>query len=160
MPKPIENTQIIMDSFRRIVQSLRHSSNQCEQFSRLTGAQLFVLKHIKSNNALSINELAALTFTHQSSVSEVVGKLEMMGFVKRKKSAKDARKVELDITDIGKAKLKSGIMTAQENLINSIQTFSQEEVAKLAELLSHLISRAGLSDWEARLFFEDTNDNK
>jgi len=157
MDKPLQNTQIIMDSFRRIVQSLRHSSNQCVKFSGLTGAQFFVLKHIKLKKNLSIKELAALTYTHQSSVSEVVSKLESMDLVKRNRSANDARRVELSITDKGKAKLKSSLMTAQENLINVLQNFSLGEINKLAELLTKLINKSGLADKEAHLFFEDIN---
>src|SRR4051812_38186382 len=99
MPESLDNTQIIMDSLRRIVQFVRRTSNQCEQFSELTGAQFFVLKNIKGKKNVSINELAVLTYTHQSTVSEVVGRLEIMGLVVRNKSAKDARRVELTLTD-------------------------------------------------------------
>ena len=67
--------QAVLDGVRRIVHALRASSRRAEQDYGLSGAQLFVLQRLADAPALSVNELAARTHTHQSSVSTVVAKL-------------------------------------------------------------------------------------
>src|SRR5437763_1011424 len=59
----------IMDAIRRIVRVLRVSSRACEKQVGLSGAQLFVLHKLEEAPALSLNQLADRTRTHQSSVS-------------------------------------------------------------------------------------------
>ena len=62
----------MLDAVRRIVQTLRESSRAAEKAVGLSGAQLFVLQTLAEAPGLSLNELAARTHTHQSSVSTVV----------------------------------------------------------------------------------------
>ena len=65
------DTRDVMESLRRIVQALRESARRAEQEIGLSGAQLFVLATLSETPALSLNELAGRTRTHQSSVSTV-----------------------------------------------------------------------------------------
>jgi DNA-binding MarR family transcriptional regulator len=159
MSESTEHSKSIMDSLRKMVQALRHSSSQCEEFSGLTGAQFFVLKQIELGNDLSMNELATLTYTHQSSVSEVVSKLEASKLVVRRKSQADGRRVEIRITKKGLEKLSSGFMTTQEKLMQAIKSFSPDKLSHLAALLNELLHTAGLSDQNATFFFENNENN-
>ena len=59
-------------------QALRSSASHSEAATGLTAAQMLVMKQIHDERAVSMNALAALTFTHQSTVSEVVSRLEAM----------------------------------------------------------------------------------
>ena len=159
MSKSTEHSKSIMDSLRKMVQALRHSSTQCEEFSGLTGAQFFVLKQIELGNDLSMNELATLTYTHQSSVSEVVSKLEASKLVVRRKSQADGRRVEICITKKGVEKLSSGFMTTQENIMQAIKSLAPDKLSQLASLLDELLHTAGLSDQNATFFFENNENN-
>jgi DNA-binding MarR family transcriptional regulator len=149
------HAQLIMDSLRRIVQALRRSSLSLEKLTGLTGAQVFVLRQIQSKSGLSLNELAGLTFTHQSTMSEVVSRLERMGLVVRSKSADDARRLEIRLTVEGQAVVVAGNLPAQENLIRAIAALPRKTAAHLAEGLDLLIKTAGLSDQPAVLFFDE-----
>ena len=159
MSGSIENSKAIMDSLRKVVQALRSSSTQCEEFSGLTGAQFFVLKQINSQNYLSMNELAALTYTHQSTVSEVVSRLETARLVIRRRSKADGRRVEINITKKGKDKLTSGFRTIQENIMRAIRAFPSGKISQLAILLDELVETAGLSGQNATFFFENNEKN-
>ena len=68
-----EMTRVI-DSIRLLVKALRDSGRDAEQKLGITSAQLYVLQALRDHPA-SINELAARTCTHQSSVSMVVARL-------------------------------------------------------------------------------------
>ena len=69
------DVQAILDAVRHVVQALRESSRLAERQVGLTGAQLFVLQKLAESPALSVNELAERTHTHQRSVSTVVSRL-------------------------------------------------------------------------------------
>src|SRR5258706_11797595 len=73
----------VMDGVRRLVQVLRESSRAARRRVGLSAAQLFVLHRLADAPALSLNELAARTFTHQSTVSVVVSRLVEQGLGSR-----------------------------------------------------------------------------
>src|SRR5580704_14581929 len=81
-----------LDSMRRIVRALGISARTAERSVGVTGAQLLVLRMLDAHPAQSLNELAALTFTHQSTVSVVAERLMKSGFVTRSRSESDRRR--------------------------------------------------------------------
>ena len=82
------DVRAVLDGVRRIVQSLRESSRWAEKHVGMTGAQLFVLQKLEESPAQSLNDLAARTHTHQSSVSTIVARLVDQGLVTRTPIAK------------------------------------------------------------------------
>lgn len=148
-------TRIVMDSLRRIVQALRESTRQSEQASGPTPAQLLVLKRIEAQDGLSVNELAALAFTHQSTVSEIVSRLETRGLVRRERAASDGRRVELHLTDEGRMVLETSPSSAHEKLMQAVSSLPPQTLSDLAQGLDALIHAARLSDQPAAFFFEE-----
>ena len=90
-----------MEALRRIVQTLRESARQAEQDLGISGAQLFVLEKLADGAAMSLNELADRTHTHQSSVSTVVSRLVQRGLVARVRTSTDRRRLALTLTAEG-----------------------------------------------------------
>ncbi|OIQ77565.1 MarR family protein [mine drainage metagenome] len=152
--------QTIMDALRRIVQALRQSSAHSEQSSNVTGAQALVLKHVAAREGLSVNELAGLTFTHQSTVSEVVSRLENRGLVVRVRAQDDGRRCELRLTDDGKAAVRNTTVTAQEKLMLALQELPPRTVSDLANGLEALIGAAGMAEEPPIMFFEIQSTRK
>ncbi len=145
----------VMNALRRIVQGLRQSAAYSETTTGLTAAQLLVLKHVAAHDSLSINALAAATFTHQSTVSEVVSRLELKGFVSRERAADDARRVEIHLTATGRAVLAVNPSSASDRLMQAVKSLPAGTLDDLAIGLEALIRAAGLSDEAAVLFFEE-----
>lgn len=143
-----------MDSLRRIVQTLRRSSARTEQTAPMTGAQALVLRHVGAREGLSVNDLAGLTFTHQSTVSEVVGRLEASGLLIRRRAVEDGRRVELELTDAGRAAQASLETTAQEDLMKALNRLPKATLAALAAGLGAWTTEAGLGGEPAVMFFE------
>ena len=147
--------QQVMDNLRRIVQALRLSSSQFERTSGLTAAQVMILRHIDASAGLSINDLAAQTLTHQSTVSEVVGKLEAKGLAIRSRAASDGRRRELQLTDAGSAILQNAGKTFSETLIQAVGALPDATLDGLSGGLASLIEAAGLQTATAPMFMED-----
>jgi DNA-binding MarR family transcriptional regulator len=135
----------VMDCIRHIFKALRVASSQFEKTMGLSAAQIFVLKKLKLEPGLSINDLAERTVTHQSSVSVVVKKLEEQGLVRRETSNLDSRKVVVFLTQEGTTKLLEIPPTVQEEMIGALQKMSDEKTQTLAKLMHEFVSHAGIA---------------
>lgn len=149
----------VMNGLRHIVQALRQSSSHVERVTGLTGAQYYLLRQISRHDRLSVNDLAALTFTHQSTVSEVIGKLEARGLVVRRRSPDDGRRAELGLSEAGEALLAGGYLTAQERIAAALETLPEATVQGLADGLNALITSGGLDATPPVLFFENNRNS-
>jgi DNA-binding MarR family transcriptional regulator len=145
----------ILDSIRRIVRALRDSSRATERSVGLSAAQLFVLQRLAGAPALSLNELAERTLTHQSSVSVVVAKLVKRGLVARTPSAADARRVEIALTRQGRALVERAPGAApQDRLIAGLVLIGDRRRRALAASLWQLVDAMALSEEQPSMFFE------
>jgi DNA-binding MarR family transcriptional regulator len=151
----LSETTSILDDLRRVVRSLRESSREAERRLGVSGAQLFVLQRLAFGRALSLNELAARTRTHQSTVSVVVSKLVERGLLTRSTSTEDARRVELAVTKRGLALLARAPLAAQDGLIMGIERLPRAQQKTLAEALRALVVAMQLDSAEPAMFFEE-----
>jgi DNA-binding MarR family transcriptional regulator len=149
------STDVILDSIRRIVRSLRGFSRGVEGQFGVSAAQLFILERLKDENLLSINDLADRSFTHQSTVSEIVAKLRKKRLVVQKESAEDRRKKLIGLSIIGKSLLGRAPITPQAKLVKGIQGLTKDEQLQLARLFKKMIEHSQLDHEPASLFFED-----
>lgn len=131
----------VIDSLRSIVQSLRSANRDAEQNLGISSAQLFVLQELKDRPALSINELAERTFTHQSSVSMVVTKLVQSRLVTRTAARSDGRKMSISITASGRMLLRRSPDAAQTTLVAALRRMPAGELRALSSALTNLTAR-------------------
>ncbi len=149
------HTRIVLDSVRRIVQALHETSRWAERNLGLTGAQLFVLQSLADSPCLSLNDLAARTHTHQSSVSTVVARLVDRGLVVRGTGADDGRRVELRLSPEGRRLLRRAPNLAQHRLIQGIDRLSPSRRRTLAASLDALTSAMAIGENDPVMFFDD-----
>jgi len=145
----------VLDAFRRIVQALRESSRLAQGRVGLSGAQLFVLQRLGEAPSLSVNELAAQTHTHQSSVSVVVARLVEAGLVRRTPCPSDRRRVELTLTASGRRTAAGSPDVAQARLVQAVAGLTPLRRRQLAASLGE-VAHAMTGTREApAMFFED-----
>ena len=148
-------TTAVLDHLRRIVRTLRESSRAAETRLGVTGAQLFVLRALAGPEPLSLNQVAARTHTHQSTVSVVVKRLVARRLIRRAVSALDGRRIQLRLTDRGHAVLERAPLAAQDRLIAGLETLSATDRARLATTLGRLVAAMGLRTAPPAMFFEE-----
>lgn len=158
--KKIEaDSQIVLDSIRRIIRTLRMSSKSSEKTLGLSAAQIFVLQKLAaSNEPLSINELAAATLTHQSSVSVVVSKLVNRNLIERMVSENDSRSVGLKISKQGDYLLSKSPMSIQVRIIKGLEKLTDLERTGLVTGLQALILRSGMAEETPSMMFEEEDN--
>jgi len=152
-------TRDILDAVRRIVRTLHESSRASEKTLGLSGAQLFVLQKLADAPGLSLNALAALTHTHQSSVSTVVSRLVERGLVLRTAAADDGRRLELRVSAEGRRLVARAPDAAQARLIDAVERLPAARRRVLARALNDLTTTMDLTGRAPVMFF-DTSDRK
>lgn len=148
-------TRSILDAVRRIVHTLHATSRWAERHLGLTSAQLFVLHKLAESPHLSLNELAARTHTHQSSVSTVVSRLVERGLVVRERTADDARRVALALSPSGRRVVQEAPVPEQKRLIAGIERLAPHDRSALARSLSALVESMEVAGGEAVMFFDE-----
>jgi DNA-binding MarR family transcriptional regulator len=147
------DVRVALDAFRRIVQALRVGGGGAGR-AGLGSAQMFALQQIAEHPDASVNEIAALTCTHQSSVSVVIQRLVQQRLVARVASTQDRRRQRLAVTAKGRRVLGQAPVAVQEELIAAIASLPAAERRALAKSLS-AVSRRVAPGGHPPMFFED-----
>ena len=145
---------VVMDGLRRIVRALRQADAKSRSRSGIPSAQLFVLRQLAGDRPLSIGDLSHATLTSQSSVSEVVTRLEAGGQIRRTTASGDNRRAEISLTAAGRKTLKVADQPFQERLVSALCNLAYEDQQALAKGMSAWLSEAGISDAPSTMFFE------
>jgi DNA-binding MarR family transcriptional regulator len=140
---------------RRIVRALGISARTAERSIGITGAQALVLRVLDAHPAQSLNELAVLTFTHQSTVSVVVDRLVSRGFVTRSRSETDGRRVVLAVTASGRHAIRRSPPPTQMRLIAAVNSLPPGRRRELARALKAVVDAMDLAGGTMGLLFED-----
>ena len=130
-----------LDALRRIVQALRIGARAGERRAGLSSAQLFALQQLAEYPRASVNDLAVLTFTHQSSVSVVVQRLVEQRLVTKVAASDDRRRQRLALTASGRRALQRAPVAVQERLIAAITALPAADRRALAQALSAVARR-------------------
>ena len=131
-----------MNAVRSIVRALRINTRAIELKMGISLAQLFVLQQLAERPASSLNELAERTATHQSSVSVVVRRLVERGYVSRTSSSTDKRRIEIEVTAVGRGLLTEAPTTIQTQLMDALRQMPGSDQSTLADLLEQWLRAA------------------
>ena len=145
----------VLNSLRRTVRAFRASAQAAEEVLGVSGAQHFVLQKLAEAPALSLNDLAARTLTHKSSVSVVVSRLVERGFVRRHRSSSDGRSIVLTLTPAGRRALERAPDSAQNRMLAALQRFPPAQLVSFAGLFERFTVELGVAGLEPLMLFED-----
>ena len=158
MAKPKRNSQPdvfrAINALRRMVRGLRSAAESVERELRISAAQLFVLSELAQVPDQSVKDLAALTMTTHSTVSQVVSQLISKGLVTRTADESDARRAVLRVTRQGTHLLKKSPRAIQEDLIDGFGALRPSERRGLANGLERWLDASGLGGGPPGMLFE------
>ena len=120
----------------------------------MSAAQLFVLSELAQVPDQSVKDLAAVTMTTHSTVSQVVGQLIAKGLVTRSADASDGRRSLLRLTRQGTILVKRAPRAIQEDLIDGFATLRPSERRGLASGLEKWLAASGLGGVPPTMLFE------
>jgi DNA-binding MarR family transcriptional regulator len=124
-----------LDAFRHIVQALR-GGGRTRGAARVSPAQLFALQQIAAHPQASVNDIAARTFTHQSSVSVVIQRLVDARLVVKVPTDQDRRRMNLALTARGRRLLDRAPRSVQADLVAALSRLPAGDRRTLARLMT------------------------
>jgi len=143
-----------LNAVRRMVRGLRSAAEAVERDLKISAAQLFVLRELAEVPNRSVKDLAAVTMTTHSTVSQVVGQLVDRGFVTRSVDAEDARRSVLRPSRKGTELLKRAPRAIQQDLVDGFATLPPAERHRLARGLERWLEASGLGGYPPSMLFE------
>jgi MarR family transcriptional regulator, lower aerobic nicotinate degradation pathway regulator len=143
-----------INALRRMVRGLRAAAEEVERDLKISAAQLFVMRELETSPAQSVKDLAELTMTTHSTVSEVVSQLLAKGLVTRTTDPTDARRSVLRLTRQGASLLRRSPRAIQQDLIEGFTSLRPAERRGLTTGLEKWIETSGLGSTRSSMLFE------
>lgn len=100
--------------------------------------QIRVLSLLAMHEGMNQKDLAFLLGIRPQSMSELLGKLEEYGLVERRKSAEDARAVEVYLTEDGRTHAEEIAKMRKQTAADVFKALSDEEKEYLSDVLDKL----------------------
>lgn len=106
----------------------------------ITYPQYLVLLVLWEQNGITVNEIARKLLLNTNTITPLLKRMEVTGFLNRKRSGDDERKVLVFLSEKGSA-MKSEAATIPEKLVSRLEDefFSLETLFQLRDQLNHLI---------------------
>jgi MarR family transcriptional regulator, organic hydroperoxide resistance regulator len=145
-----------LEAVRRLVRALRLAANRARETAGVSSAELFILHALVDGGPVgSLNELAARTYTDQSSASPVVERLRRRRLIRRQRSVVDGRRITIELTEAGRLLLERAPTPPQASIIAALQRIPLPEREAIARGLSRLVDEMGLSELRGAMLFEE-----
>jgi DNA-binding MarR family transcriptional regulator len=133
----------VIEQLRVVVRIASAHSTRLEQTTGVPGAQMWALHEIGSADGLRVGELARRLRLHQTTVSNLLNRLESGGLVRKGRSSDDQRVVHLHLTAAGRRLLKNAPGPARGLLPNVLDGLSPSQLRKVHDGLAVLVERMG-----------------
>lgn len=136
----------VTHGLRIVMRAIQDYSRHVERQCGLSSSQLWALWELFASPGMKVSELAAALYIHQSTVSNMLDKLETKGLVERRRDGPDQRVVRLYPSEAGVALLATAPRPAQGALTAALRQLPDSSLQQLS---------AGLGDLVAALTFKD-----
>ena len=143
-----------INALRRMVRGLRAAAEAVERDLKISAAQLFVMSELAESPDQSVKDLAQVTMTTHSTVSEVVSGLLAKGLLTRTADPRDGRRSVLRLTRQGLSLLRRSPRAIQQDLIEGFVSLRATERRALAMGLERWIEASGLGATPSEMLFE------
>ncbi|MEP7100675.1 MAG: MarR family transcriptional regulator, partial [Burkholderiales bacterium] len=128
---------------RVVVRLAGNHSAHVERSSGIPGAQLWALHEVAQTDGSSVGELAQRLRVHQTTVSNLLGRLEAAALVRKGRSPNDQRIVHIHLTAAGRKALKAAAAPARGLLLNVLENMSAAQLRKVHDGLAVLVDCMG-----------------
>ena len=121
--KAYEMSSLVIMELRKIIQAIDRNSKSLVRRVGLTMPQLVLLQYICSQTEVSVGVIAKNNHLSDATVTGILERLERRGFIAKRKSDSDRRRVLIKSTELGK-----------ELILNAPPAMQEGFVAKFSEL--------------------------
>ena len=133
----------VLEQLRVVVRIAGAHSAHLERSTGIPGTQLWALHEVGTADGLRVGELAQRLRLHQTTVSNLLNRLESRGLVRKGRSPNDQRVVHLHLTSAGRKALKNAPGPARGLLPNVLDGLSPSQLRKVHDGLAVLVDHMG-----------------
>ncbi len=144
----------VIIALRKIIQAIDMNSKKLVKRVGLTGPQLVILQEISRCGEVTAGEIARAVSLSQATVTGILERMEKRGFLARKRSEHDKRRVMVRITDTGKQVLKDAPPLMQEAFVERFSNLQEWEQTMILSSLQRLVSILDAKAIQAAPFLE------
>jgi DNA-binding MarR family transcriptional regulator len=141
-----ESVLSVLKQFRVVVRSIKRHYQSVERSCGVSGAQLWAMAEIAAAPGIKVGQLAKELAVHQSTVSNMLDRLEELEFVTRRRIADDQRIVQLFLTPKGIKSIKTAPKPAIGVLQHALSTLSDRRLKSLHDHLDEVVCAMKLTD--------------
>ena len=147
---------LVLRQFRVVYGSVRRHSSEVRKLSGLSGSQAWILHELAATPGLGVGALAERLSVHQSTMSQLVKKLQDAGYVHKARVRDDQRRVGLYLSSKGTRAVGRTPRPAEGVLPSALGRLSNASLRKLHANLERLIRSLDVSrDVDARTVLSD-----
>lgn len=139
----------VLIALRQIIRAIDLHSKKLERVSGLTGPQLLVMQVIARHDALSAGAVAREVSLSQATVTSILDRLELKGYLQRVRSQQDKRRVEVSLTVEGARVLAAAPTLMQESFICRFSELSEWEQNLILSSLQRVAAMMNASELDA-----------
>ena len=143
---PEQQILAVLKQFRIVFRSVKRHFQWVEAQCGVSGAQLWALGKVGESPGLKVSELAKALAIHQSTASNMLDRLELLGMIRKERISSDQRVVRLHLTAKGKKVLASAPQPFQGVLPDALAALPAPVLAALDRHLTTLIETMKVKD--------------
>jgi DNA-binding MarR family transcriptional regulator len=136
-------------ALRKIIQAIDQHSTQLKKKFGLTGPQLIILQTVVDKELISVTQLSKDVSLSQATVTNITKRLEYQGYLDRDKDTTDKRKINLMVTEKGKAILEKVPPLLQEKFTSKFSKLEDWEQLMIESAFNRVVSMMAAEDIEA-----------
>ncbi len=133
----------VLSSLRRIIQAIDLHSRQLVRQHGITTPQLLILKQVQqAQGVITVSQLANNISLKQTTVTDILNRLEKKNLARRQRDANDRRRVFIEQTDAGIKLLEAAPSPLQETFLEQfeeIDPWQQTMILSSLQLLESLM---------------------
>lgn len=144
--RPRRTAPVALDVLQQLRVVVRLAGNHAAKVERSTGipgARLWALHEVAQHDGLSVGELALRLRVHQTTVSNLLNRLEAAGLVRKSRSPQDQRIVHVHLSAAGRRLLKGAAAPARGLLPGVLDGMSAAQLRKVHDGLAVLVDCMG-----------------
>ena len=139
----------VLINLRRIMRAADIYSRRLGKESGLTTPQLIVLKAVGASNGITVTDLSRVVSLSQATVTSILNRLQNAKLVSRKRSKQDRRRVHIELTKLGRAKLAKAPQPLQEEFTRQFSKLPEWEQHLLVSSLGRVAEMMHADDLDA-----------
>lgn len=131
----------VLRKFREVFSAVRFHFDEVSKQLGVTGTELWAMWELQQNPSQRVSDLAARLSVRQSTVSNLIERLENLGLATRVREDADRRVVRLKLTAEGRKTLRRAPAPARGVLPDALEQLTQADLERLRDALGMLLSQ-------------------